>query len=123
MHDFRAEPCAGALGVDVDFELCCADGEVKSHDSVEGAWVSWFLFPFIHPPTHHQALLDNGFAEPFWGRREGVEQAWDLFRSRCSPGEVCYGRLEVGVILVSGFTGGGYSDTQVCAPLILITGG
>lgn len=52
VHDFRAEPCAGALGVDVDFELCCADGEVKSHDSVEGAWVSWFYFPSsTHPPA------------------------------------------------------------------------
>jgi len=95
----------------VDFELCCVNGEVKSHDSVEGAWVSWFLSPFAH-----QALLNNGFAEPCWGRSGGVEQAWGPFRSRCPSGEACYGWLEIGAILVSGFTGGGYSDTQVCAP-------
>ena len=52
----------------MDFELCCVDGEVKSHDSMEGAWVSWFLFPFAHPPATRQALVDNGFAESCWGR-------------------------------------------------------
>jgi len=80
--------------------------------------VGLLVFISLHPSTRHQALLEMVLLSLVGGGGGGVEQAWDPFRSRCPPGEAFYGRLEVGVILLSGFTGGGYSNTQVCAPLI-----